>query len=863
MNTKILAALLTLLFMGTAVAVQPGTPEETVINGVLNNSGSEGEDQLQSSWETRREAHKLWLTSDNQLQYFPCGNSGNSCGDNIHTLYSPLDLGLGLADSPVGTPAIFNYGATRLDTPLYEIGAELFLSSTEGSDAAGLLVGSTITLELLMDGVAIPGAVVEYELPDLGSTPSVGVLGLASVSNAVKYSFSEAFPSPVVIPGGVDLSLRVSAVANLASAEINMVYDRDSVLRSPLSALAVTEKSWVRLVADSAHVQTWAETLQGNEQDVFPLPLNAPTNDRTVRFAVAHVSGLGDRAIREQPHTVELRGADTDTLYFARGGASDGITPWGYPTHSPSDVTPTNDGIFFAYYDLTYPTGLAEVGEFDFKIFSTPGGWDFVKTVNVGGGTFGIKLLQTESASKTVYLENPSTFIFEVTNLGTVLDDAVISFEQSNQAWDVSLSPGTLLQKMAPGATREVVVDVLPPPGVVAGERLFLNITAQSLISTQAARVAFEVIITDVAEYGISIVGEIRDIKISPSETRVVPVTLRNDGNTVDRFVVSGSGAPAGWRMIVSPSVVTIPAQSQLPVFVTLTAPANAERGDEFDLKITARRSNDFDVSASRIIPVDVFKQDLFEFKLEHESTSGKMSYIESTTAAAPYVRHLRDEGPDAFASGTLWDGLEGPDQDFDPSSIFKLVFANPGDTDDVISFTPEWGTGYQDIAGNNPCDGAGHPDGWRVRLWQDGSTPGGFQNVNDGQFRALGFDVAVPKGEERVVFLEAKWQPTDSNCPSRVQGSATGTRGYDPAPFAPLQVEAFSQNNPVNRFVHHMRATLDIGAAGARQSDNMYANANRDVSIQHGGYELDRVASALVSVDGTAAQRVTKIPIA
>lgn len=860
MNTKIVAAMLTLIFIGTAVAVQPGTPEETVLNGVLDNSGSEGQDQLQATWETRDEFHKLYLRTADEARYFPCSGGSsdpNRCREHSALLYSSLDVG-----GVVSGPKVFSYGQTVLDTPLHQLDANLYISSQGISNE---LIGTEIFVKLLADGSPIPGAVASFDTTDLGNLPSlVDPTGFTNLgySTASSYEVSRVFETPIVIPGGVALSIEISAEGGPQSGSVHLSYDRDSHALG-LIGIGTDQKSWVRLRASSAHVQTWTETRQGAEQDVFPLPLNAPTNDRTVRFAVAQVSGLGDRAIREQLHTVELRGADSDTLYFARGGENDGVTPWGYPTHSPSDVTPTNDGIFFAYYDLTYPTGLAEIGEFDFKIFNTPGGWDFEKTINVGGGSFGIELLQTESASKTVFMENPSTFIFEVTNLGSVIDDAVISFEQSNQAWDVSLSPGTLLQKMAPGAVREVVVGVTPPPGVVAGERLFLNITAQSIISTQAAQVSFEVIITDVAEYGLSIIGEIRDIKISPSETRVVPVTIRNDGNTVDQFVVSGSGAPAGWRMIVSPSVLDIPAQSQLPVFVTLTAPANAERGEEFDLRVTARRSNDFDVSASRVIPVDVFKQDLFEFKLEDESVGGKMTYIEATSEGSPFVRSLRDEGPDAAATDSYWDGLEGPDREFDPTAVFKLIFANPGDTDDVISFTPEWGTGYQDVAGNAPCDGAGHPDGWRVRLWQDGTTPGAFQNVNDGQFRALGFDVPVPKGEERAVFLEAKWQPTDSNCPSRVQSSDTGTRGYDPAPFAPVEVEAFSQNNPVNRFVHHVRATIDLGGAGARESENMYANANRDISIQHGGPGLDRVASALVSVDGTAAQRIAKIPIA
>jgi uncharacterized membrane protein len=869
MNSKILAVTLTLLFVGTAVAVQPGAPGEAVINGVLNNEGSNGDDVLQSEWQTRREVHKLWLTNTNELQYFPCGNPGNGCGDNIHTLYSPADNVLDEGDAGVAGPAVFSYGTTRLDSPLHEIQAELYLGSTSATDVGGVLAGTVITLELFDGDVPIAGANAEYTLPNLGNTPSVGLLGLASAADTVKYQITEFFATPVIIPAGTDLNLRVSATPPPTSAQVHLAYDRDSLVNVlGIGVQTNVEKSWIRLVADSAHVQTWTETLQGKEQNVFPLPTNAPTSDRTVRFAVAQVSGLGDRAILEQLHSAQVIGVDTGTMYFQRGGASDGVTPWGYPTHSPTDATASNDGIFFTYYDLTYPTALVETGEFDFRIFNTNGGWDFIKTINIGGGSFGVKLLATEPAAKTVYLENPSRFIFEVTNKGTVLDDAVLSVGQSSQAWDVSISPGTLLEKMAPGAVRQVVVEVTPPPGVLSGERLYLNLTAQSFISTQAAIVSFQVSITDVAEYGVSLVGDIRAVKISPSETRVFPVTLRNDGNDADKFVVSGSGAPAGWRLVVTPSVLDIPAQSQAPVFVTLTAPANVERGEQFDLRITARRSNDFDTSASRFIQVDVFKQDLFEFLIEGESSAGVMSYVDATTAAAPFVHRMRDEGPDAASdsgttsSGTIWDGLEGPDGDFDNTAIFKMVFANPGDTDDIISFVPEWGVGYQDVAGNSPCDGAGHPDGWRVRLWQDGQTPAGFQNVNDGQFRSLGFDVPVPKGEERAVFMEAKWQPTDNNCPSRTQTSATGTRGYDPAPFAPMEVEAYSQNNPVNRFVHHMRATFDIGGAGVRQSENMYSGATRDVSIQHGGFELDRVASAIVPVDGTAQQRSQKIPI-
>lgn len=853
MNSKSIALALVLLFVGTAIAAPPAAIEND-IESAISNSGPAGVDKLQGEWVSKQEIHQLYLRDGDSTSYGFCSGTGsNACTDGNARLYSDLSE---VPIIPAG-PADFFYGHTSMETPLHQLDANLFIAASSAT---------TITVQLTADGVIIPGALATVTTADIGNLPSLvdPLTGLVKVNQASPYQASAVFSPPVIIPGDVDLGFRISSGVPELPGEVFLSFDGGSDL-TVFIPLDEAEQSWIRMRTESAHVNAWTQDIDQEFQELFPLPSSAPTRDRTIGIPVAYVNSLGDVGLGRMAHSLEVRGASSGNLYFQRGGASDGISPWGFPTSSPGDITGTGDGIFLTTYQLTYPSTMAEIGDFTYRISSQNGGWSLSNEFVIGGGAFGISLVQTESATKEILLGSDTSFRFEVTNLGSVTDNAIITVAGDDAAWDVSLDPGAFLTNMKPGEKRVVTATIAHPLVSFSGDQFNLTIGAQSALSSTVATKLVKVILTDVPTYGVSLLGNILPVKMSPGESRTFPVTLRNDGNGEDRFVNSLSGAPLGWSVQVTPAVMDVTAKSQLPFFITVKAPADASRGDAFDLRLTTRRADDLSVSATKFIPVEVFLVDDFDFVIEDDSVAGKMQYITSTTAGAPFIVGLRDEGADAFEDA--WDASDDPDNDFDTSAVFKAVLMNPGDTDDTITFIPAWAslTGLDIGPGSAVCDDPdGHPDGWRVRIWKDGDTPPAFATVNSNQMlNQFGGDFALLAGEETAIFVELKWTiPAGSNCLNSAQGTASGGRGKEPATEARLRLEAFSNNNPVNRFVHFVTADLELDAAGARQSSQMYAGAQRDVSIQVGGNNLDRTSNGFVSVDGTVAEATTFIPV-
>ncbi len=903
-NVIHLALATVLIISGLAGVVADSVPatatQETAIRGAIaasgGNSGPNGVNAIQAPWQTRNEVNTLYLLSDKTAAYNVGGSWTNHLlndpsllvTDNIPTVTPNTPP----APPTVGFPAatdqdsVFALGPAVADTEVYSMGASLSLAFNQPWDVDVRLELNGVTAKTTAGNDAVTRVsfsatgvdAVDPVIPGFGS-PIDQVLSCAAL-----YGGASIFSAPVAIKAGQNVSIRVHALPSLTNQldTLDFQYGDDC---SP---------STVTLIADTARVSGWTEDLSGKVSDAFPVPAASSTTDRTIQFRLAHIESLGSNAldVNTQRHFIRVVGPD-QKVYYDNSGASAGNPnligslnvaadqKWGAIqddlARSGNLVTSTK-GLRVVEYRFLYPATLALQGVYTIEVGALGESWKVAHKITIGGVGAALTLSPLEqSPTKEILIGQRTTFRVTATNQGGGRDTLAIIASPASVpiGWSTTVSPASLA--LDPGASNEALVTITPPASGANGETNVVKVVATSLTNgVSSAALNLTVKLTNVRVDGVRVLTDTSTARVAPGGTRNFPFVVENSGNARARFVTGLSGVPLGWTASTTPASFELDGKSQAAAVMTLTAPADAVRGQTFSVFIRASGLDNAAVLATKSVPVEVFLADKFSFLLfDGVNADGTVKTRATTSVDAPQVHSLRDEGPDAIVgpkifngvvvpdqspvgtAGTLWDDRAGEDgdKDYDQSTLFRLMLVNDGDRADTIRLLPKLITdgdakatalaspaqkialGYQDLTGCEEADtsnnnGDTHNDGWRFRLFDPTNTtqtplPGRGRATVQTYDAVAAFTrlVPVPAHSTRYVYVEmgtydgdpdsGSSDPCATTATNRIQGGGSGARAGDAAPGHAVAIEAISQNDPSQRGTHVLNAKV-LGAGPA-----------------------------------------------
>ncbi|MGQ9582524.1 MAG: hypothetical protein ACUVV6_03310 [Thermoplasmatota archaeon] len=130
-------------------------------------------------------------------------------------------------------------------------------------------------------------------------------------------------------------------------------------------------------------------------------------------------------------------------------------------------------------------------------------------------------------------------FRVNVTNTGNVAERVRLSSQEP-----ASLSREEL--SLSVGESVEAALSVAVPPGAAAWERIFVNVTAASLINSSAADRALAVVVVN-QTHSVEPVLDPPRLSLLPGEEGRSSLTVLNEGNGPELVFLSLEGAPPGW----------------------------------------------------------------------------------------------------------------------------------------------------------------------------------------------------------------------------------------------------------------------------------------------------------------------------
>jgi uncharacterized membrane protein len=195
------------------------------------------------------------------------------------------------------------------------------------------------------------------------------------------------------------------------------------------------------------------------------------------------------------------------------------------------------------------------------------------------------------------------TVTFNVNNTGNDADTFDLSVDV-NKKW-VSISPASVT--LAAGANTNVTVRVVAPidPLTPAG-LVYLNVTATSRGNTSVS--AADMLEMDVEQvYAASIkVSPLRQ-SVDPGTNALYNVTVTNDGNGRDTFILSMEGARKAWGRL-SATQVTLDAGEERIVVLTVRIPSNQPVEDAVVMvNATSSGGDDVTVKATTTTTINPF----------------------------------------------------------------------------------------------------------------------------------------------------------------------------------------------------------------------------------------------------------------
>jgi uncharacterized repeat protein (TIGR01451 family) len=516
-------------------------------------------------------------------------------------------------------------------------------------------------------------------------------------------------------------------------------------------------------------------------------------------------------------------------------------------------------------------------------------------------------------ANHTVALNQPTKYTALITNTGYASDTYGVSVDAPGFGWTAVVSPN--LVTLVGGNSAKVDVIVTPPATAHAGDAKIVAARAVALSDSTTKAVFTRTTLTadttcptalNPPQHPVerlvclTLSTSVTKLETRPHLDKYFAVQLHNLETIRDNFVMSTSGAPAGWVVNISPPYLGVYAQSQETVAVHVLAPTTALGGTSFTLMVKACRTSNGTVCATLPVPVEVFA--IHDITLSVLGTPGQIGD----------TINFRDAEQDLFdCTHTDTNGIcatVNEDNKFDDSALFRLNITNGGDTPDVVDLTGAWApptdrdpanpVAITDSAG---CDGAasvnydGTPDGWRFRFLANSpggaftpadpgptfpqpnsatpvppfftpdpgftGTPTGGNAVNrvGSSNKNVAFSgdmhmgtLALPAHTSHFMFLEMYWvAPGGAGCAGEPCGGDQNSNACDsnnyrptvPSPTAQLRVSWRSVDDPTLRGKIWPTAKLDSATRAATVNSNGDHNPANDPVHNVHFVKLERAA--------------------
>ncbi len=175
-------------------------------------------------------------------------------------------------------------------------------------------------------------------------------------------------------------------------------------------------------------------------------------------------------------------------------------------------------------------------------------------------------------------------FTFTVTNSGNGQDRVDITGEPP-QGWSSpNISPTYFA--LAAGASGQFTVDQgIPSDALHQGYTLIVKAKSRDDNTNSTSSVTVDV----TQKYGIQVTVPGSNSKdFNPGATKVYNFTVKNKGNGEDTFSISQSGIPQGWSWALSDSSVSLGADKDQNVGLTVTVPNNYENFGPLEVELIA-----------------------------------------------------------------------------------------------------------------------------------------------------------------------------------------------------------------------------------------------------------------------------------
>ena len=817
----------------------------------------------------------------------PCltqqGVPGGGHSEHQHMLYDPGD-----AMETYSGPIEFTYPALLQDIRIFDMEVGLMLASGDAHD---------VLVELLADDAVIADTTVSMTglLPNDPLLPVIedcatGVAETASLILALSECEGEMFQS--TFTGLPTAGLQVSAGSVLKLR----VSDDSGTTPIRFSFGDTSDPTFFRITTESAHTAVWTEETVGTRTNVFPIGAGVSAEDRAFDLFVAHGNAFGDQQLQQDGggrdryhhHVVkEIIGPSGQNLYGVAGAK------FVAQNANPLDRLGTNDvpGADLFRYRIFYAEDT-EPGTYEVRVGDRRGDWTDRHTISIGGS--GVDLRVVGDATHAVNPDEPTVFTFDVVNTGVVPSQVGLSLEGVTGGWGVDIQPP--LVQAFPGEPSQVRMTVTPPAGNDVGDVKSFKVRAAAVRDGTSDTADVTVRIVDELTKGVDVFSRVATLTTGPGVTRETFLGVRNTGSFQEDFLVTVSGAPAGWQVRLEPASLDLFAKSDKSVSMRVTAPPNAVAGTQFVATIKAASINDPAITDILELPIAIAIDDGFEVDVFSED-----EFIDPATGMTVSLHRMRDEGVDddvgslsgleeespctLFIKACLapedpfggllygaspWDGDDNPDSHFDETALFRIRVTNTGDRDDTILFEPSWNTGVPGTVDHVECDAgvSGVPDGWRFGFISEDDSPGrgaiaglvssAAQISGPPQVDPASVDVfhlydpnnphtyTVPAGKSKDVYVQMAWRSPEnsggstSSCPTGDQNDlgltdfADGARFRDPSPVAAVDLVASSLNDPTVRKSFRLQTELSAAPSPAdRVATNIYLQAQRSVAIQ------------------------------
>ncbi len=750
------------------------------------------------------------------------------------TLYAPgvnatTNLTFNLSSSPMGK--------TTGDMTLRQLDITLYLRSC---------AAHTVSVQLMLNG-APSGPVIEVKMTGLVPQEPLPQAPPAT-SPPAPYTATSPPDYSVFVPAGSNLAVRLTPVTPTAAMPQQQVCALTAHWGQGGAAATLRDTNF-RFRSDSVRLNTWTED-KTKVASSFPKASTVGSEERFFRVRLVQVNAWN------------LTAEPTVAITNATGVAATGFV------RLPGFVAGIKlvPGLMLTTLDYAYPFSQPD-GPYNVRL-SAGTRWSIEHTITLGGAAFTLGLATGEAAAHTVKVGEATNFMVRVQNTGVAPDNIAIAVDALTGGWTGTLSAAAI--SLAPGQADEIILTVTPPATAVSGDSKNITVRAVSSVTGLTKTQMVNVTLTNSDNPGVLVTTLASSVQTRPGLTKTVAVTVRNTGFARDDFLMTASGAPAGWIVTADPGSLRILSQSQATVLVNIKAPVDAAAGQAFLLNVKASRLTNALISHSKDLPVSVFFVDDYGLTVDGLTTA---------------VHSIRDEGPDSTpADAAPFDSAPDGDRDYDQTTLYRLVLENKGDQSDTITLTASWANVKGDSVN---CDGSstnerddvpdGVPDGWRFGFDAKGNATTLSANAQDGTPALPTKAIVVAARETRYVNVELGWlvpttgptpppglpidPPTDppTGCNETgggdfaasqgelvdEDGDPTGAREFHPAKAASIMINSTSTNDPTVK--RSVTVTAMIVPHDGRSSSQNYAGANpRGVSLEPmPGEDLDGVAEA------------------